>query len=85
MDTSTALYLTMLIPAIAMAGNMVWKDQENLRDGITFLCAVLTFACVLVILSNVGNATTGPYELFEVVSGLSISFHVEPLGHSGQK
>ncbi len=80
MDTSTALYLTMLIPAVAMAGNMVWKDQENLRDGITFLCAVLTFACVLVILCNVGNATTGPYELFEVVSGLSISFHVEPLG-----
>ncbi len=80
MDTSTALYLTMLIPAVAMAGNMVWKHQENLRDGITFICAILTFACVLVILCNVGNTTTGPYELFEVVSGLSISFHVEPLG-----
>ncbi|MBL4749856.1 MAG: monovalent cation/H+ antiporter subunit D family protein [Amylibacter sp.] len=80
MDTSTALYLTMLIPIVAMAGNMVWKDQENLRDGITFLCAVLTFACVLVILSNVGNGTTEAFELFEVVSGLSISFHVEPLG-----
>jgi multicomponent Na+:H+ antiporter subunit D len=70
----------MLIPTLAMAGNMVWKNQENLRDGITFICAVLTFACVLVILCNVGNDTTGPYELFDVVSGLSISFHVEPLG-----
>ncbi len=80
METSTALYLTMLIPTVAMAGNMVWKHQENLRDGITFLCAILTFACVLVILCNVGNATTDPFELFEVVSGLSISFHVEPLG-----
>jgi multicomponent Na+:H+ antiporter subunit D len=80
MDTSTALYLTMLIPTVAMACNMVFAARENLRDGITFICALLTFACVLVILCNVGNATTGPFELFEVVSGLSISFHVEPLG-----
>jgi multicomponent Na+:H+ antiporter subunit D len=80
MDTSTALYLTMLIPTVAMACNMVFAARENLRDGITFICALLTFASVLVILCNVGNATTGPFELFEVVPGLSISFHVEPLG-----
>ena len=80
MDTSTALYLTMLIPTVAMACNMVFAARENLRDGITFICALLTFACVLAILCNVGNATTGPFELFEVVSGLSISFHIEPLG-----
>lgn len=80
METSTALYLTMLIPTVAMASNLVWKNYENLRDGITFICALLTFACVLVILSNVGNGTTGPFELFEVVPGLSLSFHVEPLG-----
>ncbi len=70
----------MLIPALAMAGNMVLAKRENLRDGITFFCAVLTFACVLVILSNVGSGTTGRFELFEVVSGLDIAFQVEPLG-----
>lgn len=80
MDTSTALYASMLIPLVALAGNMIFKDQENLRDGITFLSAVLTFASVLVILCNVGNGTAGEFKILEVVSGLSIAFHVEPLG-----
>jgi len=80
METSTALFLTMLIPTVAMAGNMAFKDRENLRDGFTFLCAVLTFACVLCILCAVGNGTMAEIALFEVVSGLTIAFHVEPLG-----
>ncbi|PCH96549.1 MAG: cation:proton antiporter [Rhodobacteraceae bacterium] len=80
MDTSVALFLTMLIPLVAMAGNMVWARQENLRDGLTFICAVLTFSMVLVILDNVGSGTSETYALFEVVSGLSLAFNVEPLG-----
>ena len=80
METSTALFLTMLIPTVAMAGNMAFKDRENLRDGFTFICALLTFACVLCILCAVGNGTMDEIALFEVVSGLTIAFHVEPLG-----
>ncbi len=80
METSTALFLTMLIPTVAMTGNMAFKDRENLRDGFTFLCALLTFACVLLILCAVGNGTMEEIVLFEVVSGLTIAFHVEPLG-----
>ncbi len=80
MDTSTALYMTMLTPTLAMVGNMVLAKRENLRDGITFLCAVLTFVFVLVILSNIGSGTTEQYKLFNVVSGISIAFQVEPLG-----
>ncbi len=80
METSTALFLTMLIPTVAMAGNMAFKDRENLRDGFTFICALLTFACVLCILCAVGNGTMEEIALFEVVSGLTIAFHVEPLG-----
>ena len=80
MDISTALYLSILIPLVAMAGNMVWKDRENLRDGITFISAVLTFACVLVILTNLGSGTSQEYRLFEVISGINIAFKVEPLG-----
>ncbi len=80
METSTALFLTMLIPTAAMAGNMAFKDRENLRDGFTFICALLTFACVLCILCAVGNSTMEEIALFEVVSGLTIAFHVEPLG-----
>ena len=80
METSTALFLTMLIPTVAMAGNMAFKDRANLRDGFTFICALLTFACVLCILSAVGSGTLEEIALFEVVSGLTIAFHVEPLG-----
>ncbi len=80
METSTALFLTMLIPTVAMAGNMAFKDRANLRDGFTFVCALLTFACVLCILCAVGSGTLDEIALFEVVSGLTIAFHVEPLG-----
>lgn len=80
MDTATLLYLTMLIPVVAMAGNMVWADHPNFRDGLTFLCAGLTFLCVICILCQVGNGTTETFTTFEVVSGISLAFHVEPLG-----
>ena len=80
MDTNTALLLTMLIPTFAGLGNLILRDQPNLRDGVTLVAAVATFACVLTILANVGNATTAPLVLFAVMPGLDLAFNVEPLG-----
>ena len=80
LDTMTALYCAMLLPFLAMAGNMAFSGMQNIRDTFTLLCAVLTFSCVLVILSNVGNDVTEPVSLFSVFPGVDIAFNVEPLG-----
>ncbi|PIB25987.1 cation:proton antiporter [Amylibacter kogurei] len=79
-DTTTAIILAMLIPLAAMAGNMAFKNMPNLRDGFTFLCAVLTFGAVLVVLANEGNSVTSEFSLIEVFPGIDIAFNVEPLG-----
>jgi multicomponent Na+:H+ antiporter subunit D len=80
METSTAILLTMLVPAGATLSNYILRDQPNLRDGITTAAALLTFVLVLTILGNVGNTTTERFVLFEVLPGLDIAFQVEPLG-----
>lgn len=80
LDTMTALYCAMLLPFLAMAGNMAFSGMQNIRDTFTLLCAVLTFSCVLVILSNVGNDVTEPASLVNVFPGVDIAFNVEPLG-----
>ena len=80
MDTNTLIFLSMLIPTVAMAGNMGFRDLPNTRDGFTLVCAILTFGCVLGILSNEGSGTTVPVSLLEVFPGLDIAFNVEPLG-----
>ena len=80
MDTNTAIFLTMLLPSAAALANLVLRHQANLRDSVTLAAALATFASVLVILSNVGNATTTEISLFEVFPGLDIAFNVEPLG-----
>jgi len=80
MDTNTAIFLTMVIPTGAAVTNLLFRNNPNLRDGLTLAAAVATFLCVLAILSNVGNSTTEQVQLFEVFPGLSIAFNVEPLG-----
>ena len=80
METSTALMLTMLIPALAVVINLVLRNSPDLRDGLTFLAALATFGAVLTILYNEGNGTTEAFVLFEVLGGLNLAFSVEPLG-----
>ena len=80
MDTSTAILLSMILPAVAVVLNLVLRHRDNLRDGLTFVIAAATFAVVLVILYNVGNQTTAPLVLFEVLPGPDLAFNVEPLG-----
>ncbi|MGB5557093.1 MAG: proton-conducting transporter membrane subunit [Paracoccaceae bacterium] len=80
METNTAILLTMLFPAAAMVTNLVFRNQPNLRDGLTFAASVATFLTVLKILVDVGNGTTEQMALFEVLPGLDLAFNVEPLG-----
>ncbi len=80
METNTAIILTMLIPVAAAVLNLLLRNAPDLRDGMTLGAAMATFAAVMTILTNVGNGTTEPMTLIEVLPGLSIAFNVEPLG-----
>ena len=80
MDTNLAILGAMFVPFIAMLGNIVLRNQDDLRDFFTLVCAGVTFALVLAVLATVGNGTTAAFSLLEVFPGLSIAFNVEPLG-----
>lgn len=80
METWVAITLSIVIPMLAMVGNMVLRARENLRDGMTLAAAIATFASVLVVLANEGSGTSEKMLLAEVMPGIEIAFHVEPLG-----
>ena len=80
METSTAIYLSMGLPALGVILNLVLRYQANLRDTITFGIAFCTFLSVLCILVNEGSGTTETFVAFSIIRGLDIAFNVEPLG-----
>lgn len=80
MDTGIAILLTILIPFAAVFTNLIFRNNPNLRDGITLGAAIATFVTVLVILSNEGNVTSQTYVFSTVMPGLDLAFNVEPLG-----
>ncbi|HHL21634.1 MAG TPA: monovalent cation/H+ antiporter subunit D family protein [Aliiroseovarius sp.] len=80
MDIAWLIALTMLIPAAAALGNGVLRAHANLRDTLTGLAALATFATVLEILTRVSNETSAIYTALSTMPGLDIAFRVEPLG-----
>ncbi len=80
MDTNLMIIGSMLVPLAALLGNVVLRDQKDIRDFFTLVCAIVTFGCVLAVLSDVGNGTTAPFSLITVLPGIDIAFNVEPLG-----
>ena len=47
MDTFSAILLSMLLPAVAVISNLIFRNSPNLRDGLTLGAAVATFLVVL--------------------------------------
>ena len=80
MDVNLALALSILIPAAAAGMNLLLRAHPDLRDGVTLGAALATFVAVLSILERLGNATSAPLVLLDVLPGLPIAFSVEPLG-----
>ena len=81
MSTNALILLSMGFPLLACVSNLLHgENRPNLRDGITFLCAIASFVCVVTILLTTGNATTEAFTLWEVMPGLSLAFNIEPLG-----
>ena len=76
----TALVVSLLLPIafgpiIALCGS-----RPNLRDSITVVAGVLTFGTVCTLIPAVQSGGVAELNVWEFVPGLSLSFHVEPLG-----
>ena len=80
MNTETALILTLVIPLIAALLNVAFRNQDNLRDGSTFIASIILFGVVIALLENHASSPDASVLLLDVMPGLSISLSAEPLG-----
>ena len=80
METQTAIFLSIALPAVGVVTNLFLKGSSNFRDTITFLIALGTFLITLIILKNESNKFGPNYMEFEIFPDIGIAFHVEPLG-----
>ncbi len=80
MDLPASIAVVILLPLLGVLANGLFASRPNLRDISTLVVAVMTFFAVLDIYMQIGNNTSNEVRGWEVVSGLSIAFRVEPLG-----
>jgi multicomponent Na+:H+ antiporter subunit D len=80
MTPERAIALSMALPLLAAAGVQLTGRWANLRDGLTFLFALATFAVVCTLWGPVTAGERPAMQLLEIIPGQWIAFEVEPLG-----
>lgn len=79
-STSSAVLFAITLPLLALISNLLIRQNDNLREAVTFIVSVLTFGVVGLIASGNTKEPEVPIRLFSVMPGLDLAFHVEPLG-----
>ena len=80
MSGETALLLAVLLPAAAGGLVALAGPRPNLRDGLSLAAGAATFGVVLTLVPSVAAGRVPEVVLLEVVPGLDLAFHAEPLG-----
>jgi multicomponent Na+:H+ antiporter subunit D len=80
MSPADHILLALLIPTIGAILIALTGRNNNLREGVTLVTAVLLFLNVLQLLPLVREGIRPELAGFEVTPGLEIAFQVEPLG-----
>ncbi len=80
MTAGTAILLALLLPVAAGALVALAGSRPNLRDGLSLAAGAATFAAVLTLVPVVGAGQVPEVVLLEVMPGLDLAFHAEPLG-----
>ncbi len=80
MTAETSLLLAVLLPALAAGLVALAGGRPNLRDGLSLVAGGATFAVVLSLMPAVAAGRVPEAVLLEVVPGLHLAFHAEPLG-----
>lgn len=80
MTPEATILLALLLPAAAAPAIVLAGSRPNLREAVTLLAGAATFAVVWQLAPVVGAGGRPEVAVFEVVPGLAMAFHVEPLG-----
>jgi len=78
-SASTALEIAILVPLVGALLIVLTGKRPNLREAVTLVTAVALFAVVLRIMYSLTREEIIEITLIEMLPGLSLSFHTEPL------
>ncbi|MEM9677647.1 MAG: proton-conducting transporter membrane subunit [Pseudomonadota bacterium] len=80
MLTQTLILLILGLPLALCGFILLTRNLPNVRDGMTFAGAVVLFLLVITLTQQFLAGDTTDVQLIQFQAGLSIAFHVEPLG-----
>ena len=80
MSPTAAIIAALLIPTIGACLIALAGRWPNLREAVTLITAVLLFAAVVQIASEVMDGGRPAVSVLTVADGLELAFQVEPLG-----
>ena len=80
MTPSTALVLAPLVPLVGAVLIACAGRRPNLRDSVTLVTATLLFCVVCCLAVSGWNQQDAEVHLLSFLDGLSLGFHLEPLG-----
>ena len=80
MSPSEAIGLAVALPLLGAIGIQLTGSKPNLRESVTIITSLLTFAVVLTLVDGVTSGKRPELELLQVLPGVVLAFQVEPLG-----
>ena len=80
MSPELIIPLAIAAPLLGAAGVVVTGKSPNLREAVSLLAALITFALVASLFDAVADGGRPTFTAMEMMPGLDISFTVEPLG-----
>ncbi len=80
MTPETTLGLALSLPALGALLALAAGSRPNLRETVTLVATLSTFAATVALLPEVMSGGRPQLELLEVFPGVALAFEVEPLG-----
>jgi len=74
------LVLAMLLPLGGAVGIVLLRRRPDFREAVSLLAAVALFLAVAALVPDVAAGARPALDLFQVLPGIGIGFHAEPLG-----
>lgn len=80
MSTAALLSVILLTPLVAAAAIVAARNMPNIREAVSIVAAGVMVTLVVVLITTTAFPSPVVLEVFELVPGISIAFHMEPLG-----
>lgn len=80
MTTELLISLTILTPVLAVPGILLFGNKQNLREAVSLIAAAALTWLSVNLFQQLQAGTVLAAQWWELLPGLTIAFHVEPLG-----